>query len=402
MPLSSKIAYRYLFNKKENNFINIISYVTMITFAIGCAVLIIILSVFNGLHGVIEGMFNQFNPDLQIIPSQGKVISVSEEQLISILERDEVRMMTPVLEETAVLYNDQTKVVAKIKGVDPLYFEHSQIGELSSTNQLSGDKVILGRDLQYRLGINEDDPFAHVDMFLANRNYKPLPGRQPITKRTLLFGGFFTTNAEFDGTYGFTSLGVMQSFLNRVGEFNSLEIELVNPNQEEALRAFLNDLLGEDTITIQNSYQQEESYYKLLRMEKLIAYVITIFVLLLILFNLMACLWMIVMEKEKDLSILRSIGLNRIGIRNIFFLLGIFYCLIGGGIGILIGTIIIWLQKNFGLVRMGANYVVDYFPVELQWTDVGAVLLTVLCLGWIASLPAALRAGRTETNFSYE
>ncbi len=375
----------------------------MATFAIGCAVLIVILSVFNGLHGVIEGMFNEFNSDLRVISSDSKTLQVDDEDLIAILERDEVKMMTPYLQETAVLYNDRSKVVATLKGVDPLFFENSSIGELSSEKKLTGDQIIIGRDLLYTLGINEDDPFATIEVFLANRKYKPLPGKQPIKKKTLQYGGNFLTNAEFDASHAFVPLALMQSLLSRQHEYNGLDIELLDQKKgEKTIRPFLRDLFSDKNVLIQNSYEQEESYFKLLRMEKMIAYVITIFVLFLILFNLMACLWMIVMEKERDLSILRSMGLTKNRIRSIFFQLGVYYCLIGGGVGILIGSLVVLLQKNFGLVRMGANYVVDFFPVELKWSDMIVVLISVILLGWIASLPAAFRASRTETRFSYD
>ncbi len=396
MNLPIRVARRYLFSKKSTNAINIISGISIFGLSIGTAALILVLSVFNGFEDLITGLFSNFNPDVKIQPAEGKTFTVDSTQFAQIKNLDAVLAVSKTLEEVAIFEYKGTQDIGMLKGVDNYFNEVTQIDStLRDGEYLLQDSeramAVFGAEMYNKLSINVDDPFSAVTVYMAKRK-KVGPLGNPFYKKYMYPAGVFSIQQDFN-TYILTSLSFVQDLLQFKDEISYLEIKLDKNADQAASIAAIQNILG-DQVIIKNRFQQDEAFLKLMNIEKWMSFAILSLTLLLVAFNLVGSLWMIVMEKKKDIAILQSMGADKPLIRNIFLSEGLLMCLLGIAIGFLLAIILYVVQKNFGIVPIPDGFVINSYPISMRFFDFLVVAITVITIGLLASFPPAWRAQR--------
>lgn len=405
MYLTFNIAKRYLFGRKTSNAINLITGIAVLGISIGSAALILILSVFNGFEGLIAGLLNDFNADLKITPIEGKYFEVSDEQLLNIESIDGVTNVAKTLEEIAFFEYKGAQVVGAIKGVDEAFRNVTSIDSAIYSGRYVFQKNgvnygLVGARLHNQLAINQSDALTPVKVHMRTKKKKGLV-KKDYTTMLIYPSGIFSVQSEKEDQYLLTSLNFAAKLLDKQGELSSLEVKLSDNADEQSVRASISEVLG-DNFELKNRYQQDEAFLKLMNIEKWISFFIVSLTLLIVAFNLVGALWMIVLEKNKDITILKSLGFGSKDVRNIFLWEGMLISGLGLVIGIVLALILYVLQKYVGLVPVPEGFIIDAYPMELKITDFIVVIFTVALIGFIGSLLPSYRASKVSPYLRQE
>jgi len=396
--LSLDIAWRYLYGKKSTNSINIITGISIFGISIGSAALILILSVFNGFEGLLSGLFNSFNPDLKVVPYEGKFFKLDESTLHELKNVEGVASLSTTLEEVSLFEYKGSKEIGVIKGVDNSYIDVTRIDSLLLRGQylLEQNEIqyaIIGAGMRNKLSLSIKDQLTPVTVYMPQKKQKILGAKEFIAK-DVYPSGIFSVRGETDYRYVITNLDFVQNLLDLEEEISALEIKLAPGTGSEA-KSQIESILGEKYI-VKNRYQQDEAYLKVMQIEKWFSFLIAGMTMLLIAFNLVGALWMIVLDKKKDISVLRALGYNPQQIRNVFLNLGLLITVIGLVLGFILSLLAYYLQKNYGLIGIPEGFLIDAYPVRLKISDFAVVSLTVVIIGLLASLLPASKASNTE------
>lgn len=399
MNLSLDIARRYLFGKKTTNAINIISWISVLGVAIGTAALILILSVFNGFEGIISGLFNAFNPDMVITPTQGKDFEDDPELLKNIKSIEGVINVSRTITEVVLYQYNEIREVGFIKGVDNNF---NQVTEIDSTLRrgkfiLQNNSVnygVAGIGMANKLGLSIDDGYTPIIAYIP-RLTSGSPLQKNYNSQVLYPSATFSVQTEDDYQSMITNLEFVQKLREDQKSIGAYELKL-DPNiKEKKIRKELEVLLGEKFV-IRNRFEQDEAFLKLMNIEKWVSFALAGFAFVLIAFNLVGSLWMIVLDKKQDISILKSMGFTDQNVQSLFILEGLLICGLGIFIGLAMGIILYLLQLYVGIIRIGEGFIIEAYPVKMFFSDVVIVSLTVLSIGFLASLPGAIRAKRIK------
>ncbi|MBQ1709349.1 MAG: ABC transporter permease [Bacteroidales bacterium] len=396
MRLSRFIARRYLFAKKSLGVINIISIIAASGIAVGCAALVIILSIYNGFDALVRDLNNAYTADVLITPAQGKVFAYDSR--FDFLKTDpRVKAACGVLEESVfVQYGERNKVVTA-RGVDSLYEQTTRLrdhivdGEFSLT---FGDlnQVVLGRTVALELGARPAFLQPLVAWFPSRTQQVDLLNPLASLRQERLHpAGIVSLEQNFDQKYLFMPLDALRALLEYDDEVSGLELYL-NPDGLNrhglASREILSQLrasLG-DAFVVRDKQQQNTTLYKLLIYEKIAIYLILLFVMLIVSFNIYGSLSMLIIEKRDDIATLRAMGADDALVSQIFVREGWMISLLGIGTGVALGMLVCWIQQRFGLVKMPGNFVVEAYPVVVQAMDILIVIVGVALIGWLISL----------------
>ena len=383
IPLPLRFAFRYLFARKSYNVINLISGIGVAGMAVGTAALITVLSVFNGFNALVSDSLAQAGATLVVRPAGGKVF-IPEGPAFDWLSQH-ASSVSQVLEEQAFLSFEDRQSLARVKGIDSVSESGSALKEhiVSGRWQLHrGDlpQAVGGAALSHNLGIRPQFvtpleihyPSRTGSISLAN------PAASLETQRVQL-AGTFSINAELDAKLIIVPIEVMRELLDYDKEVSALEIEC-----DPALKKELQERLGPD-FRVLDLKEQNESVYRMMRYEKLAIYLILVFIVALVAFNIYSSLRMLIIEKEADMGTLRSLGAPEALLRRIFLLEGVLVSLLGMVIGLLIGITAVILQQRFGFVPMPGNFAVTSYPVALKATD---ILYTVLGVSFVGLVMA--------------
>lgn len=405
MRLAPFIAVRYLFARKSHNVINIISAISAIGMAVGTAALIIILSVYNGFDSLIRSMMSTVEPDLLITPSTGKVFVPEGDVYDWIYDRPEVLSMCCILEDNVFISYDGNQGLAKAKGVDWIYAEESPLADHIRNGEFrlyKGDipQSVVGGTLAYEMGINPRF-LSPVEMYYPSRT-KRISIADPTSalESVKVFpSGVFTVNEEVDRELMIVPIQIMRDLLKYDDEVSAVEIRVAQGTERSVLKDLQKEIsrrLG-DGFEVKDRYRQNEVLYKMMTYEKLATYLILIFVIIIIAFNIFGSLTMLIIEKEDDIRILRSMGATRKLISRIFVLEGWMISLAGLAAGIAVGTVMSLIQQHFGIIKMPGLYVVQAYPILLSWADIAITAAGVAIIGYlIAVLPVMTRSRRWE------
>ncbi|WP_235297956.1 FtsX-like permease family protein [Portibacter marinus] len=404
MNLSLDIARRYLFGKKSTNAINIISWISVTGVAIGTAALLLILSVFNGFEGLISGLFNAYNPDLIITPKEGKTFKDDPELLKKLTSIEGVDLVSKSVEEIVLFQYDETQEVGTLKGVDENF---NKVTSIDSTLRkgvfvLESDDtnyVVAGVGIASKLGINTDEGFTPIIAYIPRLNANS-PFARKYNSLPMYPAGTFSVQTEQDFENMITNLDFVQELREDKSSIGAYEVKLKPEFAEEEVRNMINNLMS-DQFIIKNRFEQDEAFLKLMNIEKWVSYSLAGFAFVLIAFNLVGCLWMIVLDKKKDISILRSMGFTSRDVQWLFLLEGILICVLGVSIGLFLSYLFYILQINFGIISIPEGFIIDAYPIEMRALDTFIVILTVMGIGFLASMPAAFRA-KTIKSFVRE
>lgn len=398
MNLPFFIARRYLFAKKSHNVINIISAISVVGMAIGTAALIIIMSVYNGFDGIIRQSLSDLDPDYLITPSKGKVFIPEGKAFDWAYDSPLVYNMSSVLQENVFVNYDGRQGVAKAKGVDSVYEEESGIRSHVRDGEFRLHKGMMpmcavGSTFAYRMGINPNF-VAPLEIFFPDR-HKSISLANPTASIHSVYASpscIFAISSDVDASLMILPLETMRELLGYTDEVSAVEIRL-SPTctraQRKEVGSTLRDMLG-DGFIVSDRIQQNESLYKMMKYEKASIFLILMFIIIIIAFNVFGSLSMLIIEKKEDIGTFRSLGADDRLIRKFFVLEGWLISLLGLAIGLVAGIGLSLLQQKFGLVKLPGNYLVSAYPVVLQWTDVLATFASVAVLGYlIALIPVA-------------
>jgi lipoprotein-releasing system permease protein len=357
--------------------------------------LVIILSVFNGLEEMVKSIFGTFDPDLEISIKEGKVFIPGESVIDQIASMEGVADYSLILEENALLKYGDKQYIATVKGVEDSYSRITGLdsviwdGNFILKDEKGRDYAVVGQGVANNLGIGISF-LTPLQIFVPKRtgSGSSINVSNAFIRRYIFPSGIFNIEQEFDSRYIFVPINLMRDLLEYSDEVSAIELKLDNYGDVDRVQPKIEALFGESYI-VKNKYQQQEIFYKVMKSERLAIFVILSFIILIASFNIIGSLTMLIIEKEKDISILRSLGANRPLIRKIFIFEGWLISVIGTFSGIALGVLICWLQQQFGLVRLqGDTLIIDAYPVVLKTTDLALTAVTVLTIGfWAAWYP---------------
>lgn len=360
----------------------------MLSIGVGSLALIVVLSVFNGLQSLVESMYESFEPDIKITASKGKTIDLSLFPLEEIEQMEGVIHYSKVIEEVVGVKNGDKQCIATIKGVEESFLEMSNLDSVL----VDGAAVIESNGINYAIvgyGIA-----VRLSMYLQSGEnlsiYIPKRGKVSSLNLTSAFtfkqitpSSIFYINPDIDDKYIVVPLEFIQSSLDYENKITSLELNISDKNQLEAIQKQLQQKLGSD-YKVENRYEMNALLYKTNQAEKWITFMILAFILLIAAFNILSSLTILIMDKKEDIKVLRSMGASKKLIQKIFFTEGILINLIGAGGGLLLGTIVCLVQQHFGILKLSGG-IVEYYPVELQGLDFILILFTVILIGGFSS-----------------
>ena len=405
MHIAQFIAGRYLFARKSHNVINIISAISAIGMAVGTAALIIILSVYNGFDSLIRSMMSNVEPDLLITPAAGKTFVPDNSTFDWIYDQPSVRNMCCVLEEQVFISYEGKQSLAKAKGVDWVYEEESPLKDHMRDGEFKlhrGDVPLaaVGAGLAYELGISPRF-LAPIEIYFPTRTGRiSLANPAASIESVRVYpSGLFSVNNDVDAELLIVPIEKMQELLEYDDEVSAVELRLTEDSPKDELKRLQKEIgarLGPG-FKVKDRFQQNESLYKMMKYEKAAIFMILIFVIIIIAFNIFGSLTMLIIEKKEDIRILRSMGAQESLIRKIFVLEGWFISLVGLAGGLVIGISFAAIQQAFGIIKMPGHFVVQAYPIILSWSDILLTIVGVAAIGYlIALLPASLHSRKSR------
>ena len=395
------IARRYVFSKKSTNAINVISAISVVGVAVGTMALVIVLSVFNGFHDLVASFFTNFDPQIELVPTQGKTAPADDPLLDKIRKMPQVSVHTDVLEDQGLaVYGDRQQMVT-VMGVDDNF---TQLTNISDILYGDGEFTLQAANLFYAIpGIRLAQDMglgARFDGYL--KLYAPVrrgqitdledPSDGFVVDSLISPGVVFAVNqAKYDRDHIICSIGFARRLFDQDGMLSSLQIRLKPGSDLAAVKKQMREIVG-SKYRVLDRFEQQSDTFNIMQIEKVLAYVFLTFILMVACFNIISSLSMLIIDKKADAATLRNLGATDRQIRSIFLFEGRIISAIGAVVGILLGLLLCWLQQEFGLVHMGdsaGSFVVNAYPVSVHYDDVAIVFVTVLLIGWAAAwIPA--------------
>ncbi|MFN5646011.1 MAG: FtsX-like permease family protein [Sphingobacteriales bacterium] len=394
-------AWRYFKAKKSTNAINIISSVSVLAILIGTAALIIILSAFNGFESLVKSLYSSFYSDLRISAQKGKVINLTEEQIKKIRSLPGVKAASLVAEDRALLQNHELQTVVMVKGVDDQYPKVSNLPtklvrgryELGTAEQ---PRAVMGVGIENAIGVLADRMLMPLTVYMPRKGVTDMQNPlEALSEGMLVPAGSFAVQMEFDNKYVMTNLDFARQYLSYgPDEYSSVELAADQQERIPEIKQALQRMLG-TAFKVEDRFEQNRTLYTTINLEKWAIYSIFTLILLVASFNMVGALSMLVLEKKKDIQVLRAMGASESLIMKIFIAEGLVLAGIGAIGGVLLALLLYYLQVNYKLVPLqGDSFLIDYYPVKLVWRDFILVITTALGIGFLASWFPAYRASR--------
>ena len=389
------IARRYLFSKKSTHVINVISSISVIGVAVATMALVIVLSVFNGFHDLVASLFTSFDPQLKVVPVEGKTAPSDDPILTQIRLLPEVDVATETVEDQALAIYQGKQAMVKIKGVEDNFSELSHITDIlygDGTYSLHAANLeygILGIRLAQTMGIGAQwdgylkiyAPKKEGQLDLSN------PGEGFVADSLNSPGVLFSVRqSKYDKNYIVTSIAFARNLFGQQGMLSDLEIRLKEGSDLNAVKAEMQKIAG-TKYKVLDRFEQQEDTFKIMSIEKWMAYIFLTFILVVACFNIIGSLSMLIIDKKNDVVTLRNLGANDKQITRVFLFEGRMIAVIGAVIGIGLGLLLCLLQQQYGFVRLGeseGSFIVDAYPVSVHYTDVAIIFVTVIAVGWLA------------------
>ncbi|MBC7887225.1 MAG: ABC transporter permease [Ferruginibacter sp.] len=394
-------AWRYFKAKKSAHAINIIAWVTMGVIAFATACQLLVLSVFNGFEGLVTSLYSSFYTDIKIIPAKGKTFFLTAAQINLLKQQTGVKAVSLIAEEKALLQNEEMQTIVYLKGVDENYRLVSGVANKTvegefNTGDADDPGLILGSGIQNAAAVNVDGGIAASILTLV----LPKKGKvsvsdplQSLSEGNVKATGVFSIQQDFDNKYAITNIDfVKQQMGFAAGEYSAAEIKLEEGAGLSKIQQELAQQLG-NTYKVQTKYEQNTSLYNTMKLEKWAIYAVLTLILFIAAFNMISALTMLVLEKQKDISVLQSMGADKNMILKIFLGEGLLLAGIGAITGICLALTVCLIQVKFHLIKLqGGSFLIDYFPVKLQVADFMLVVSTVALIAFLAAWFPARKA----------
>jgi lipoprotein-releasing system permease protein len=393
------IARRYFFSRRKKNFINIISSLSMIGVAFSTAALVIVLSVFNGLEGLLRSLYTSFDPQLKIEAVRAKTFEATPELLASVKGIQGVDIVTEVIEDYAYVKYRDAEMAAIIRGVSENFIDQKRLDNhiVSGKLQLREGDVgfaIVGAGVQATLSVAvEDDSHAMQVFYIKNAPTTTIDLSRMYARKSIRPGAVFSIEKNYDENYIFLPLDFAVELLDYGNKRTFLEVKCFDDTRLEEVKAALQNVLGPDFRVLTNE-EQHKDLYRLLNMEKLFTFLALSMLILVGSINIFFSLMMLAIDKKKDISVLFALGAHPALIRRIFIFEGGIISFLGAATGLVAGGLICWAQDRFGLVSMGMeNAIVSSYPVEIRsWDFINIAAVIVFITLTISFYPAVLAA----------
>lgn len=393
MKLPLFIAQRYLLAKKSHNLINIVTWISIVSVAVAAFAMIFVLSIFNGFNVVISDNIHKMSADLQITSVKGKTLNINDFPFDKIKEIKNVELVLPTITEDALFRNQDKQQIGQVKGVPAEYYTVERIDKSIVKSGRFGtdadvDFAIPGVGMAYYLGINPNNPFTMIQVYVPRRgNASSFSLENSFNTGQLFVNQSFATNQDIDETTILAPYEWLSELIEYEGLASDVEIFVNQSSNVNKIKKEIKKILGPD-YNVHDQYEQQSTLYKMMKSEKLAVYLILVFILVMATFNVIGSLSMLIIEKKKDTATLRAMGGDNSLIRSIFLNEGTIIAVVGGIIGLILGIVAVLLQQYVGIIRLGdgsGSYIVDYYPVALQLQDVLIVLATITVIGGIAA-----------------
>ena len=389
------IARRYLFSKKSTHAINVISGISVVGVAIATMALVVTLSVFNGFHDLVASFFTSFDPQLKITPVEGKSVAADDPVLTQIRQLPQIEVATECVEDQALAIYKSRQMMVMIKGVDDNFDQLTHIKEILIGD---GDFCLHAADMDYGIpgirlaeqlatGYSYDQPL-HIYAPRREGQFDLTNPTEAFEEDDLYSPGvlFNVRQAKYDKNYIITSIAFARRLFDQQGMLTSLELRLKPGSNFERTKSEIKQLCG-DRFTVKDRFEQQDDTFKIMKIEKFIAYIFLTFILMVACFNIIGSLSMLIIDKKDDVVTLRNLGANDKQITRIFLFEGRMISAIGAVIGIIIGLLLCWLQQRFGLVALGSSsgsFVINAYPVSVHPEDIILIFITVLVVGFLS------------------
>ncbi len=389
------IARRYLFSKKSTNAINVISGISVVGVAVATMALVVTLSVFNGFHDLVAGLFTNFDPQIKVLPVKGKSVAADDPVLTEIRRLPQVAVATETLEDQALVVYEGRQAMVKIKGVEENFDSLTHIREILVGN---GDYCLRVADIFYGIiGIRLADALGTGYMFntplkvYAPRREGQLDVMSPedgFVEDELLSPGvlFCVQQAKYDKNYVITDIAFARRLFEQQGMLSSLELRLKPGSNFDAVKKQMTEIAG-DKYRVLDRFEQQEDTFRIMKIEKFMAYIFLTFILIVACFNIISSLSMLMIDKKNDVVTLRNLGASDRQITTIFMYEGRMISVFGAVIGIALGLLLCWLQQQYGIVGLGSSsgsFIVDAYPVSVHPEDIIVIFITVILVGFVA------------------
>ncbi len=389
------IARRYLFSKKSTHAINVISGISVVGVAVATMALVVTLSVFNGFHDMVASFFTSFDPQLKVTPVMGKTVAADDPILTQIKQMPQIEVATECVEDQALVIYRGRQAMVTIKGVEDNFDQLTHIKEillgdgefeLHAADMFYGIPGIrlaeqLGTGYMYDEPLKVYAPRREGQLNMAN----PMDG---LVEDELYSPGvlFQVMQGKYDKNYILTSIDFTRRIFEQQGMVSSLELRLKAGSNFERVKSEIKELAG-DQYYVKDRFEQQDDTFKIMKIEKLMAYIFLTFILMIACFNIIGSLSMLIIDKKDDVVTLRNLGASDKQIVRIFLFEGRLISAIGAIIGILLGLALCWGQQTYGWVKLGsssASFVINAYPVSVHPEDVILIFITVLVVGFLA------------------
>ncbi len=392
------VARRYLFAKRSTNAINIITGISVLGISIGTAALILVLSVFNGFEDLLTGLFGHFNPEVKVTPAKGKTFPADSLMLTQLRALPGVLYVSETLEEIAFFEYEGSQDFGSLKGVDSIFAHVNGIDSTLREGEYVLQKddrncAVLGAGMRNKLSVNVNSPVSTMTVYMPTEQASSGLNK-PFKTRLVYPTGTFAIQQDFDNQYILTNLAFVRELLDAPpNTVSALEFKCQPGANVPSVKAEIQKILG-PTFVIKDQYQQNEAFFKVMKLEKWMGFAITSLMLILMAFNTIGALWMIVLDKQKDISILKSLGATDRTVRTIFLLEGLLLTLFGMALGIALAVGLYIVQKQYGIISIPQGFLMESYPISMRIGDFVPVTSIVIAIGFLASLAPALRAER--------
>ena len=389
------VARHYLFSRKKTHAINVISIISVIGVAVATMALVIVLSVFNGFQDLMASFFTNFDPQLKVVPTEGKTRPADDPILTEIRKLPQVDVATETLEDQALAVYNGNQAMVMVKGVDDNFAELTHITDIvygEGTFDLHTANLEIGTPgirLAQTLGLGTRwQNYLHIYAPARNGQLDLSDPTSGFVEASLFSSGlvFNVKQSKYDKNYILTSIGFARNLFGQQGMLSALEIRLKAGSNLEAVKKEMQKIAG-TKYKVLDRYEQQAGTYKIIKVEKFMAYLFLTFILIVACFNIVGSLSMLIIDKKDDAQTLSSLGATNHQIRQIFLFEGRMISVIGAVLGIALGLLLCGLQQAFGFVRMGGSdgtFVVNAYPVSVHYVDVFFIFVTVIVVGWLA------------------
>ncbi len=393
MHFSLFVAKRYLVSKKSHNLINVISLVSLTGILVGTFALVVVLSVFNGFESVIKSLYHSFNPDLLIMPEKGKTFHYAVFPVQKLKRIQGFGKIVQVAEEDALFKYGDKQYIARIKGVSENFktvkdFDTLTVDGKFVLQQGNADFAVLGAGVAWVLNLNLNDMNRLLRVYVPKRgNASSFNFSNAFNSETIQPIGVFSIQQDFDQKYVLTSLRFVKKLLNYKDERTSIEIYLKSNANVDVIQTKIENILGKK-FSVKNRFEQNETLFKVMKSEKIAIYLILVFILILASFNMIGSVSILIVEKMKDIAVLKSMGTDKKTVRRIFLYEGVLINIIGSVLGLFFGFVILLLQQHYGFIKLGGGegaFIIDAYPVSMKIRDFILVFFTVQAIGFIAA-----------------